>query len=347
MDCSPPIHEIFLVRILEHVDIFSFRGSSQPRNQIRTFCFSCIAGGFFTTKPPGKPHRHLSSNKYPIKCDRGRALSELWSLGRAYISENKWNVLSVGELWFNKAVELEYGQSCWSWVWKPSFEPCYALVEKDMATHSSTLAWKIPWREGPGRLQSMGSQRVDMTEWLYFHFSLSSIGEGNGNPLQYSHLENPRDRAAWWAAVYGVAQSWTQLMWPSSSSSSSSSSCSCVKMKMSYQLLGSQYFNFCSASGFLQLMDINEIILMNIITLVVVLLCFMYKNPLNHFWKFIETPLFSRDQSVSAKWSLIPRHLSLQALHYLSSSGSYRETLLNLLLLLLSHFSHVQLCETR
>ena len=59
-----------------------------------------------------------------------------------------------------------------------------------------------------------------MTEWLHFHFSLSSIGEGNGNPLQCSCLENPRDGGAWWAAVYGVAQSWTQLKWLSSSSSS-------------------------------------------------------------------------------------------------------------------------------
>ena len=54
----------------------------------------------------------------------------------------------------------------------------------------------------------------------YFHFSLSCIGEGNGNPLQCSCLENPRDGGAWWAAVYGVAQSWTRLKWLSSSSSS-------------------------------------------------------------------------------------------------------------------------------
>ena len=52
-----------------------------------------------------------------------------------------------------------------------------------MATHSSTLAWKIPWTEEPGRLQSMGSRRVNMTEQLHFHFSVSCIGEGNGNPL--------------------------------------------------------------------------------------------------------------------------------------------------------------------
>ena len=152
-------------------------------------------------------------------------------------------------------------------------------LEKEMATHSSILAWRIPWTEEPGGLQPMGSQRVghdwatsltylefnkylliitaliflpsvlffstfilkvqrrqwqhtpvllpgnshgrrsqvgcspwgpeelDTTEQLHFHFSLSCIGEGNGNPLQCSCLENPRDGGAWRAAVYGVAQS--------------------------------------------------------------------------------------------------------------------------------------------
>ena len=131
--------------------------------------------------------------------------------------------------------------------------------EKAVATHSSTLAWKIPWTEEPGRLQSMGSLRVahdwatslslfsflhwrrkwqpspvflpgesqgwgrlvgchlwgctelDTTERLHFHFSLSCIGEGNGNPLQCSCLESSRDGGAWWAAIYGVAQSQTGL----------------------------------------------------------------------------------------------------------------------------------------
>ena len=84
-----------------------------------------------------------------------------------------------------------------------------------MTTHSSTLAWKIPWMEEPGRLQSMGSQRVGH-DWAT---SLSCIGEGNGKPLQYSCLENPRDGGAWWASIYGVAQSQTRLKRLSSSSS--------------------------------------------------------------------------------------------------------------------------------
>ena len=64
-----------------------------------------------------------------------------------------------------------------------------------------------------------GCEESDTTERLHFHFSLSCIGEGNGNPLQCSCLENPRHGGAWWAAVYGVAQSRTPLKQLSSSSS--------------------------------------------------------------------------------------------------------------------------------
>ena len=64
-----------------------------------------------------------------------------------------------------------------------------------------------------------GREESDTTERLPFHFSLSCIGEGNGNPLQCSCLENPRDGGAWWAAVYGVSQSRTRLKQISSSSS--------------------------------------------------------------------------------------------------------------------------------
>ena len=83
------------------------------------------------------------------------------------------------------------------------------MMENETATHSNILAWEIPRTEEPGRLQSMGSLESDTTERLHFPFSLSCVGEGNSNPLQCSCLENPRDGGAWWAAVYGVAQSWT------------------------------------------------------------------------------------------------------------------------------------------
>ena len=94
---------------------------------------------------------------------------------------------------------------------------------------SSSYLWRRQWQPTPvlspgkshGRRSLVGcspSGRYESgtTERLHFHFSLSCIGEGNGNPLQYSCLVNPRDGGAWWAAVYGVAQSRTRLTWLSS-----------------------------------------------------------------------------------------------------------------------------------
>ena len=91
--------------------------------------------------------------------------------------------------------------------------------EKAMAPHSSTLAWKIHGQRSLVGYSPWGHEESDTTERLHFHFSLSCIGEGNGNPLQCSCLENPRDGGACWAAIYGVAQSRTRLT-PLSSSSS-------------------------------------------------------------------------------------------------------------------------------
>ena len=94
--------------------------------------------------------------------------------------------------------------------WQPTYSCLYSCP--------STLAWKIPWTEEPGRLQSMGSLRVGH-DWLHFHFSPSCTGEGNGNPLQYSWPGESQGRGAWRAAVYAVAQSWAWLKRLSSSSS--------------------------------------------------------------------------------------------------------------------------------
>ena len=93
------------------------------------------------------------------------------------------------------------------------------------------VPWRRKWQSAPVSLPGKshgrrslvgcspwGSEESDTTERLHFHFSLSCIGEGNGNPLHCSCLQNPRDREAWWAAVYGVAQSRTQLKRLSSSS---------------------------------------------------------------------------------------------------------------------------------
>ena len=128
------------------------------------------------------------------------------------------------------------------WVWSLGLED---PLEEKMATHSGILAWKTPWTEDPGGLQSMGLQTIrhnwactqrgfginivksncyykmnykslegtDSALLIFSTIGLSRgpIGEGNGNPLQYSCLENPMDGGAWWAAVHGVAKSRTQL----------------------------------------------------------------------------------------------------------------------------------------
>ena len=96
--------------------------------------------------------------------------------------------------------------SHWRRQWHPT--PVF-LLGKSHGQRS--LVGCSPW----GRSES------GTTKQLHFHFSLSCIGEGNGNPLQCSCLENPRDGGAWWAAVYGVEQSQTRLKQPSSSSSRS------------------------------------------------------------------------------------------------------------------------------
>ena len=122
-----------------------------------------------------------------------------------------------------------------SWPWT------YRILHK-YSKYVSSVPWKIQgkctfgegwdttprrrqWHPTPGLLPGKARGRrslvgcspwrheeLDMTEWLHFHVSLSWIGEGNGNQLQCSCLENPRDGGAWWAAIYGVAQSQTQLL---------------------------------------------------------------------------------------------------------------------------------------
>ena len=92
--------------------------------------------------------------------------------------------------------------------WRRQWHPTPVLLHEKSHGRRSLVGCS-PW----------GREESDTTEQLHFHFSLSCIGEGNGNPLQCSCLENPRDRGAWWAAVYGVAQSWTQLKQLSSSRS--------------------------------------------------------------------------------------------------------------------------------
>ena len=98
------------------------------------------------------------------------------------------------------------------WSWRRRWHPTPVLLPGKSHGRRSLVGCS-PW----------GCEESDMPERLHFHFSLSCIGEGNGNPLQCSCLENPRDGRAWWAAIYGVAQSRTQLKQLSSSSSSKGS----------------------------------------------------------------------------------------------------------------------------
>ena len=94
------------------------------------------------------------------------------------------------------------------YLWRRQWHPTPVLLPGKSRGWRSLVGYS-PW----------GRKESDTTEQLHFHFSLSCIGEGNGNLLQGSCLENPRDGGAWWAAIFGVAQGWTRLKRLSSSSS--------------------------------------------------------------------------------------------------------------------------------
>ena len=127
--------------------------------------------------------------------------SSLMWYTRSEVSLAERRALEKGSTEILPPWELENGTG---WQWQPT-----PVLLPGKSHGQRTLVGCSPW----GRTES------DMTERLPFHFSLSCIGEGNGNPLQCSCLENPRDVGAWWAAVYGVAQSWTRLKRLSSSGS--------------------------------------------------------------------------------------------------------------------------------
>ena len=93
-------------------------------------------------------------------------------------------------------------------LWRRQWQPTPVLLPGESHGQRSLVGYS-PW----------GHKELDTTEWLHFQFLLPCIGKGNGNPVQCSCLQNPRDRGAWWAAVYGVTQSQTRLKRLSSSSS--------------------------------------------------------------------------------------------------------------------------------
>ena len=136
-----------------------------------------------------------------------------------------------------------------------------------MAPHSSTLAWKIPWMEEPGKLQSMGSLGVGHHWETSLSLLILCIGEGNVNPLQCSCLENPRDGGAWWAAVHGVAQSWTRLTWLSSSNSSIHSLSRVWLFVISWTEARQASLSITNSWSLLKLMSIESVMLSNHLTL--------------------------------------------------------------------------------
>ena len=112
-----------------------------------------------------------------------------------------------------------YGSHGWSGNWQNLRANRHFIQRRRWHPTPVLLPGKSHGRRRLVGYSPWGHEELDMTERIPFYFSLSWIGEGNGNPLQCSCLENPRDGGAWWAAVYGVTQSRTQLKRLSSSSS--------------------------------------------------------------------------------------------------------------------------------
>ena len=138
----------------------------------------------------------------------------IWTEGSWML--RKW--ILTGMEWSGKKEMQE-----WQWDYRQQiqdFSVNRVQSREAMTTCSSPLAWKIPWTEEPGGLQSVGSRRVRHDWATSLSFFTFLHWRRNGNPFQCSFVENPRDGGAWWASIYGVAQSQRQLKWLSSSSSS-------------------------------------------------------------------------------------------------------------------------------
>ena len=147
-------------------------------------------------------------------------------VGKRILAEEKCISIEKKE-WKNWAMHSQFQNEFWLSGTNTKF--CsYQLLYWRRQWHPTPVLWpgKPHGRRSLVGCRPWGLYELDTTERLHVHFSLSSIGGGNGNPLQCSWLENPRDGGAWWAAVYGVAQSRTRLK---RLSSGSSSCCTCGK----------------------------------------------------------------------------------------------------------------------
>ena len=211
MDCSPlgsSVHRILQARILEWVAISFSRGSSQPRDRTQV---SRIAGrcfNYWATREAGV-YSYVSTRAsclthiYPFSIP-SREGSPAPNLGKCKIhlsnqGYQNWSAFPTRMMLLLRTRET--GKKVQSLSsrrrrWHPT-----PLLLPRKAHGQRSLGGCSPW----------GREESDTTERLHFHFSLSPIGEGNGNPLQCSCLEDPRDGAASWAAIYRVAQSRTRL----------------------------------------------------------------------------------------------------------------------------------------
>ena len=140
--------------------------------------------------------------------------------------------------WLLATLSLEISKVCCN-SWRRHWHPTPVLLPGKSHGQRNLIGCS-PW----------GCKKLDMTEWLHFHLSLSCIGEGNGNPFQCSCLENPRDGRAWWAAIYGVAQSRTRLKWLSSSSSCNSHPYAFRSFPIFILLTPGSFSSFCLTSVF-------------------------------------------------------------------------------------------------
>ena len=130
------------------------------------------------------------------------------------VTDDRCRLIAIPEPWFcqtlNPAVpKPNCPQTQLSLL--PFILPLWGFRRRQWHPTPVLLPWKSHGQRSLVGCSPWGRQELGMTERLHFHISLSCIGEGNGNPLHCSCLENPRDSGAWWAAVYGVAQSRTRL----------------------------------------------------------------------------------------------------------------------------------------
>ena len=197
-----------------------------------------------------KKTRRKAGNKFSLRASLRNQPCQKLNFGLLASTAMRGNIpvvwsrlVSVNFSWQLQETNIISAVTIWTLTgWSetsPGLLPFPLVLEMIMGYNTGTIIntdpsghfWRRQWHPTPVLLPGKshgwrslegcspwGRWGLDTTEQLHFHFSLSCIGEGNGNPLQCSCLENPRDGGAWWAAVYGVAQSRTWLKWLSSSS---------------------------------------------------------------------------------------------------------------------------------